>query len=140
MADALLETLTGETVIHANPLATVTRNCLLIRDESRKTQVVIGIQNIRALRKVDTTHVGLLAIAGGLFTIAAAAQASHTGSEASAGIALLGIIFVLAYFSSRQAAILCLVADGSIETRRGTFQQATAILRAVKRMRDQDRP
>ena len=124
----------GETVVHANPLATVTRNCLIVRDEMRRTQSVINIGSIRQIQRVNTTNDPLLVIAAGLFTIAAACYSSHQGTQVSAGIALIGAFFIFAYFSTRRAAIQCVMDDQTIESRRGSYREATSILRAVKRV------
>ncbi len=138
MPDTILDVLTGETVVHANPLATVTRNCLVVRDDVRRSHSVIGITRIRDVRQVNTTNPALLAISGGLLTIAAAAYTSHQGYEVSVPIGLLGISFILGYIGTRRAAVLFLLEDQSIESKRGSYREATSIIRAVKQVREVD--
>jgi len=134
MEDVISNILMGETIVHKNPLATVTRNCLIIRDQIRGAQAIISFQSIRRIERINTTNIALLAIASGFFTIAAAAYSSHERYEVSAGIGLLGLLFVFGYFSTRRAAILFLLDDQSIETGRGSYREATSIIRAVERM------
>ncbi len=134
MDDAIVNALMGETVVHANTMATVTRNCLVVRDDVRGSQAVIGIQSIRGMRKVNFTNPALLVIAAGLFTIAAAAYSSHEGYEVSVGLGLIGLVFILSYFLTRRATVLFLLETQSIESRRGSYRDATSIIRAVERM------
>jgi hypothetical protein len=134
MDDVISNILMGETVVHKNPLATVTRNCLIVRDQIRGAQAIISFQSIRKIEKVNTTNISLLAIASGFLTIAAAAYSSHERYEVAAGIGLIGLLFVFGYFSTRRAAILFLLDDQSIKTARGSYREATSIIRAVERM------
>jgi len=134
MDDAIVNSLMGETVVHANTMATVTRNCLIMRDDMRRAQAVIGIQSIQGMRKINFTNPALLVIAAGLFTIAAAAYSSHEGYEVSVSLALIGLFFLLGYFLTRRATVLFLLENQSIESRRGTYRDATSIIRAVERM------
>jgi len=134
MDDAILNILAGETVVHANPLAIVTRKYLVVRDEVRGAQEIIGFQSIRAMRKVNSTNPALLAISAGLFTIAAAAYSSHEAYEVSGAVGLIGLFFVLGYFSTRRATVLLLLEDQRIESRKGSYREAISIIRAVERM------
>ena len=134
MDDAIVNALMGETVVHANPMATVTRNCLVMRDDMRRTRAIIAIQSIKQIRKVNFTNPALLVISVGLFTIAAAAYSSHEGYEVSGTLAVIGLLFFLSYFSTRRAAVLFLLENQSIESRRGSYRDATSVIRAVKRV------
>ncbi len=136
MQDPLLDVLSGETLVHANALATVTRNCLVVRNEHK--QAVIGIQAVREMRKQKFTNSNLLVIAAGIFTIAAAAYASHSGYEVSIALAIIGCAFVAAYFSTRRASIVFLLDDQAIESGKGTYREATSTMRAVNRILEGD--
>ncbi len=135
MNEAILNALMGETVVHENPLAVVTRNCLVMRDDTRRAHTVIGLNSIKAIRKVKTTNPALLVISAGLFTIAAGAYASHEGVEVSATMGLIGLSFVGSYIGTRRAAVMLTMEDQSIETRRGTYREAASVIRAVEQMR-----
>jgi len=135
MNDAIVNALAGETVVHANALAAVTSNCVVVRDGLMGAQVVVGIETITAVRKVTTTNPGLLVISCGLFTIAAASYVSKQGLEISVPIAIVGSLFVMGYVGTRRAAVLFLLENESIESAKGSFREATSVIRAVQRMR-----
>jgi hypothetical protein len=130
-----LNALTGETVVHANPLGTVTSNCLVLRDETRRAQAIIGIESIKEMRRVNTTNPSFLVISAGLFTIAAGAYASHEPLQVSGIMGLIGIFFVLGYLATRRAAVLFLLEDQCIESMKGSYSDAISIMRAVRRAR-----
>jgi hypothetical protein len=135
MNDAIVSALAGETVVHANPIATVTRNCLVVRYDVRQAQAIIGLESIRGMRKVNFTNPALLVIAAGLFLIAAAAYSSHEAHEVSASLSAVGLLFLLAYFLTRRATVLFLLENQNIESKRGSYREATSIIRAVERVR-----
>jgi len=134
MNDAIVNALMGETVVHANPIATVTRNCLIVRYDTRNAQAIIALQSIKGMRKVNFTSPALLVIAAGLFTIAAAAYASHEGYEVSGVLTAIALLFLLAYFLTRRATVLFLLENQNIESKRGSYREATSIIRAVQRL------
>ena len=138
MGDTIVNALAGETVIHTNPLGAVTRNCLVVRDRQRGAQMVIAIDRVTGMKKVTTTNPGLLVISCGLFTIAAASYVSKQGVEISAVIAAVGALFVMGYVGSRRASVLFLMESESIESVRGSFREATSMIRAVCRVRGID--
>lgn len=135
MSDPLVNWLAGETVIHANALATVTRNVLVVRDGMRMAQTVIAIEKVTGLRKVTTTNPGFLVISCGLFTIAAASYFSKQGGNVTLPIAMVGAMFVMGYIGTRRAAVLFLMGDERIESIQGSFREATSVIRAVNRTR-----
>lgn len=135
MSDAIINALAGETVIHTNPLATITRNVLVVRDGLRGGRAVIAIDSIAGMRKVTTTNPGLLVISSGLFTIAAASYASKQGIEVTVALAFVGSLFVMGYLGTRRAAVLFLLGNDRLESVKGTFREATAIIRAVNKAR-----
>ena len=135
MSDAFVDSLMGETVVHTNALAAVTRNFVVVRYGSGEVRTVIGNEAIRSIRKVTTTRPGLLVISCGLFTIAAASYVSKQGMDVSLAIALIGSLFVMGYVGTRRAAVLFLLENESIESVKGSFRDATSVIRAVNRVR-----
>ena len=122
-------------MVHRNPLATITRNVLVVRDGLRGTRSIIAIKRITGLRKVTTTNPGLLVVSCGLFTIAAASYASRQPIEVTIPIAFIGSLFVMGYIGTRRAAVLFLMGDERIESIRGSFREATSVIRSVNRAR-----
>jgi hypothetical protein len=121
-------------VVHANTIATVTRNCLVVRYDARRAQAIISLKSIKGMRKVNFTNPALLVIAAGLLLIAAAAYASHEGYEVSSALAAVALLFLLAYFLTRRATVLFLLENQNIESKRGSYREATSIIRAVERL------
>jgi hypothetical protein len=136
--DPIANALAGEIVVHANALSTVTRKFLVIRDSVSGSQVMVSTGSITEVRKVTTTNPGFLVISSGLFTIAAASYASHQGMDVSIPIALLGALFVMGYVGTRRAAVLFVMGNDRIKTVRGSFREATSVIRAVHRVRESD--
>jgi hypothetical protein len=138
MSDTILDALAGEKLLHSNALATVTLNYLVVREGVPGVQTVIAIERVTGIRKLTTTNPGLLVISGGLFTISAASYASKQGLQISLPIALLAALFVLGYLGTRRAAVLFLTENERIESAKGSFREATAVIRAVCRVRGTD--
>jgi hypothetical protein len=135
MDDAIVNSLMGETVVHSNPIATITRNCLVVRYDARRAQAIIGLQSIHGMRKINFTNPALLVISAGLLLIAAAAYSSHEGYEVSCAMACISLLFIVGYFLTRRATVLFLLENQSIESKRGSYREATSIIRAVNRLR-----
>jgi hypothetical protein len=132
--DVILNALAGETLVHQNALASVTTNCVVVREALRGARVVISIDSLVGLRKLTTTHPGLLVISCGLFTIAAASYASKQGLHIAVPIGFIGMLFVMGYLGTRRAAVLFLMENESIETLRGSLREAASVIRAVERV------
>ncbi|HEX4772557.1 MAG TPA: hypothetical protein VH351_17115 [Bryobacteraceae bacterium] len=135
MANALLDALPDEPVLQSNSLATLTPSLVIIPTAQRSTQSIIALARVRDVRRVKTTYPGLLVISAALFLIAAAAYASKQGSGAHIPAAVLGLLFLALYFSSRKAAVAFLFEGEVIETIPGSLREATALIRAVQKAR-----
>jgi hypothetical protein len=133
--DPVLSSLVGETVTHANALATVTRNCVIIRDTLRGTLIIVAIHRLTGLRKSYATVPVLLVVSIALFVIAAAAWASKQGRETVGPIAALGLLFLLIFLSSSRAAVVFLMDKEIVESVKGSYNEATAVIRAVEHVR-----
>jgi hypothetical protein len=133
--DPIVAALAGETVTYANPLATVTRNCIVVRDAVRGAHTILLIDSLTGLRKLATTLPALLVVAGGIFTIAAAAFVSKQGMETVVPMALVGLLFVMGYLGTRRAAVLFLTQSESVQSIKGSYREAAALVRAVEAMR-----
>jgi hypothetical protein len=135
MANPIMAALSGEEIVHTNALATVTANFVIVPNGARRTQNVIALSSIERLQKVKTTYPGLLVIASAIFLVAAAAYFSKEGSGAHVPALLLGVGFVVAYLVSQRASISFVVGADIISSPSGTLREATALVKAVEKLR-----
>jgi hypothetical protein len=126
--------LTGQ-LLESNALATVTDECVLIRDAARRSYTIIAVSQLVSVKRIRTTHPVLLVISSGLLMIAAAALRSREGGGAVLPVGLLGGAFVAGYFLSQRDSIVFVTGDGSIETQAGSASQVAALLAAVQSAR-----
>ncbi len=119
-------------VLESKLLATVTGECVVIRDPVRQSHTVVALSEISCLKRITTTHPALLVIAAALFLISAAAFSSKQGSGAGVPVALLGTACVAAYLLSRSASVAFVVGSTGIETASGSLSQAAALIAAVQ--------
>ena len=114
------------------PLATVTSECVIIRDAMLHSHTIIALSELSSMKRIRTTYPALLVIASGFFLISAAAFYSKEGSGAGIPIALLGGAFALGYLLSRRASILFAVGASTTETVNGSLSEAAALIAAVQ--------
>ncbi len=133
--DSVLSALVGETVTHSSALATVTRNCVIIRDSLRGALIIVAIHRLTGLKKSYATVPVLLVVSIALFVIAAAAWASKQGNETVGPIVALGFLFLLIFLSSSRAAVVFLMEKEIVESVKGSYNEATAVIRAVEHVR-----
>jgi hypothetical protein len=132
MPNTILAALPGEQVVQTNSLATVTRNCLVIRDSDGQLHTIISLSRITGIKTIRKSYPGVLVVAAGLALIAAAAFCSKQGAGAGPPIAGLAALFVLGYFGSRRAAVAFLMGRESTETAYGGLRKAAQLVRAVR--------
>jgi hypothetical protein len=135
MANVLLEAMPDEPVLQSNALATVTSSCVVMRTAQGGSQSIISLSRLTDVRRIKTTYPGLLVIAAALFLIAAAAYASKQGEGAQIPAVVLGLIFLIFYFGSRRAAIVCFLENAIVESAPGTLREASAVMKALAKAR-----
>lgn len=123
--------LASEQILHANSLATVTTNFIVVRRPQARAETIIGLLRISKVRHIETSHPGLLVIASGVYLLAAAAACSKQGDQAGLPLAVVGTIFVFAYFMTRRAAVAFLVGREATETAHGSLREAAALMKAT---------
>jgi hypothetical protein len=147
MSALAIPTLTGtvaaaisdEEILQANRLAWVTQHFLIIRNVDRQTHTIIPLNRLAGIQVVKTPYPGLLAIAAGVFLVAAAAFASRQGDGAAIPCALLGAFLLAVYFGSRRANITFQLETGASETLAGTIGEAAALIELIERARHSSR-
>jgi|SRR5947209_552540 len=133
MANAILDALPDEPVLQSNSLATVTSSYVIVRMAQGSAHNVISVAGIDDVKRVKTTYPGLLVISAALFLIAAAAYSSKQGGNAAIPMAIFGLAFLIFYFGSRRATVLFSVYGENIETVQGSFREASALIKAVRK-------
>jgi hypothetical protein len=123
--------LASEQILHANALATITTNFIVVRRPEARAETMIGLLRISKIRHIETTHPGLLVIASSLYLLAAAAGCSKQGDQAGLPFAALGTLFVIAYFTTRRAAVAFVVDREATETARGSVSEAAALVKTM---------
>jgi hypothetical protein len=124
-----------EEVLQPNRLAWVTPHFLIIRNQIRQNHTIIPVSRVCGIRVVKTPYAGFLAIAAGVFVIAAAAFASKEGDGAAIPSALLGAFLMAAYYGSRRANITFVLDSGGTETTTGNLREATNLIRLIEQAR-----
>jgi uncharacterized membrane protein len=132
MADALLAALSGGDVLHANSLATVATNCVLIRTSSDRSRAIVSLDRITRMEMIRFSYPAFLAIAAGLLLMAAAAYYSRDGGSAQFPLATLGTLFIFAYLITRKASVLFWMGRESVQSTRGGLREAEALIQAVQ--------
>lgn len=127
--------ISDEEILQPNRLAWVTEHFLILRNADRQNHTIIPLVYLVGIDVVKTPYSGLLAIAAGVFVIAAAAFASKQGDGAALPCALLGAFLVAAYFGSRRANIKFKLETGAVETTAGTIREASALIRLIENAR-----
>jgi hypothetical protein len=143
MSALAIPTLTGtvaaaisdEEVLQPNRLAWVTEHFLIIRNVERQNHTIIPLVRLVGIDVVKTPYSGLLAIAAGVFIVAAGAFASRQGDGAAIPCALLGAFLVAVYFGSRRANITFRLDTGGSETTSGTIGEAAKLIQLVDEAR-----
>jgi hypothetical protein len=132
MANTALDALAGEEILESNSLGTVMNQCVLLRTSDSRSEAVISLDVISSVKKIKTTYPGLLVIACSAFLIAAAAATSNKGGGAAGPIALLGLLFVVAYWLARKASVALVVGPDVTETVQGSVAEASDFVKAVQ--------
>jgi hypothetical protein len=133
-ADLVKSVLAGERILHDNSLATVTTNFIVVRRPERRRETIIALARLSCIRRIETTHPGLLVVASAIYLLAAAAYCSKQGGQQAAlPMIILGTLFVLAYFMTRRAAVAFVVDREPTETIQGSIPEAAKLMKAMEK-------
>ena len=135
MPNAILAALSSDEVLQSRLSAVLTADYVVVTSPKGGSHIVISLERLSEIRTIKTTYPGLLVIASGSFLIAAAAYCSKQGDGAALPAALVGLLFVIAYFCSQRASIAFIVDGESTETASGGLRDAAALVRAVEMTR-----
>lgn len=127
--------ISDEQILKPNRIAWVTQHFLILRNAERQNHTIIPLVSLMGIDLVKTPYSGLLAIAAGVFIIAAAAFTSKQGDGAAVPCALLGAFLIAVYFGSRRANITFKLDTGATETTCGTLGEATALIQLIEAAR-----
>ena len=131
MADPLVAALSGEEVLKSNPLAVVTNSWIIVRPARGRARVMIGLSTVTGVQRVRTTHPAFFVIASGFFLIAAGAYYSKDNT-AALPIAVLGLLFLGAYFVTRRASVVFTAGWEVTETGLGSLRDSSELVKAVR--------
>ena len=132
MANTIITDLCQGEVLQANPLATVTRDFVIVGDAEGHSHTIIALVHLSGMKRITTTYPALLVASSGLLLISAAAFCSREGSGAGPPIALLAAACAVGYLLSRKAAVAFLVGSQVTETIAGSPGEAAALIKAVQ--------
>jgi hypothetical protein len=135
MACSTLPEFVAARATQSNPLATITQDCIVIRDSTKHSHTIIGVSCLSGIKRISITHPCLLVFASALFVIAAAALYSKEGDGAGTPACLLGLAFALGYWLSRKAAVAFLTGSAATETSTGSPSEAAALISTVESAR-----
>lgn len=126
-----MEALSGEQVLQSNSLATITENCVVVKDSVHRFETAISLSRLSGIKRIQTSYPGLLVMASGLFVLAAGAMRARDGHDTAIVMAILGSILGACYAASRKTALAFQVDSDSIETAAGSGKDARAVLEAI---------
>jgi hypothetical protein len=132
MPNGIIAGLCNGQILQSNQLATVTRECIVIRDAARQSHTIIALSQLTGVKRIRTTYPALLVISSGLFLISAAAFCSKQGSGTGVPTAVLGAAFAVSYILSRRASVAFIVGSEATETMSGSLADAAALIAAVQ--------
>lgn len=90
MTNSNIGDLFGNQVLQSNPLATVTLDCLAIRNSVRRSHTILPLDRVSCIKRVTTSYPAFLVVASALFLVSAGAFYSKQGGGASVPAGLLG--------------------------------------------------
>lgn len=124
--------ISDEEVLRPNRLAWVTQHFLILRNAERQTHTILPLARLVGINVVKTPYSGLLAVAAGVFLVAAAAFASKQGDGAAVPCALLGAFLMAIYFGSRRANITFRLDTGGTEVISGNLADTEALIQLIE--------
>ena len=134
--DKILAAVSGEQIVLSNSLATVATRCVVIRDANGKSQSILSLAGISAMRTEKISYPGLLVVACGVSLIAAAAHISKDGGRADLPLVIVAALFGVFYLATRKAAVIFISGIEKKPTVFGTPREAAALIRAVEKAQE----
>lgn len=131
--DAVKSVLAREEILHESALATVTRNFIVVRRPEECAETIIGLRHISRIKRIQTSHPGLLVIAIAAYLLAAACACSKQGGQTGIPLAVVGTSFVVGYLLTRRAAVVFVVDREPTETMHGSLSEAAALVKALQK-------
>ena len=135
MANFLIDALSGEEIVESNSLATITEGCVLIRGFTGRTQTLISLSRLSDARVVKVTNPALLVSSSALGLVSAAAFCSKQGDGAGPPLAVVAVVFLIAYFVTRKAFVAFTVGREETYSKLGTLSEAAALVEALRTLR-----
>jgi hypothetical protein len=132
MTDRILAALTDQEVQQCYLSTTITSSCVVVRNPNAPAHTIISLERLSEIETIKTTTPGLLVIASGLLTIAAAAFCSKQGDGAGPPVGIAGVGFWVGYLATRRASIRFHVGEETTQTVFGRLSEAAKLRRAVK--------
>ena len=132
MTDKVLAALTAQGIQQCYLSTTVTSDCVVVRNLNAPAHTIISLERLSEIETIKTTKPGLLVIASGLLTIAAAAFCSKHGDGAGPPVGIAGIGFCVGYLVTRRASIRFHVGEEVTQTAFGRLSDAAKLRKAVR--------
>jgi hypothetical protein len=127
MTSTILSALSEETVLHSNSLATVT-----VRPPGARTQTLVAIASLSAVKTTKTVHLTCLAFSAGCVLIAIATECSKEAAGLTLPFALVGLALLGCAQFTRQASVAFVVASDTVYTPFGSLPEAATLVAAVR--------
>ncbi len=122
--------------MQSNSLATVTDNWIVVRQAGVRTQSLISIASLSAVKTSKTIQLNHLAFSAGCLLMAIATQCSKEAYGATLPFALVGLALLAAAQLTRQASIAFVVDADVVHTPFGTLREAATLVAAVRFIRE----
>jgi len=132
MTSPILSALSEETVLHSNSLATVTDNWIVVRPPGARTQALVAIASLSAVKTSKTVHLMYLAFSAGCMLMAIATECSKEAAGATVPFALVGLALLGCAQFTRQASVAFVVDSDTVHTPFGSLREAATLVAAVR--------
>ncbi len=120
-----------EQIVKRNSLAAVTEHYLVIRRAERQAHVIIPRSRIARMDTRKHTYSGMLAIAGAIFILSAAAFSSSDGDGFGFPLAAAGLLVLTGYVMNRRAEVRLVLDSGLTEVIAGRIDEAESLVELI---------
>src|SRR5450631_4463425 len=131
MTGTVSAAISDEQVLRPNPLASVTRNYIVVRTSDHST-TIIPLSRVSGIRRINKRYPALLVVSIAVLVIAAAAFSSKEGAGAPLPIALIGLFLFWLYFELRKATVTLFLDSGAAETITGGLAEGKALVALIE--------
>jgi hypothetical protein len=132
MTGTVSAAISDEKVLRPNPLASVTRNYIVVRTSDHRSTTIIPLSRVSGIRRIDKRYPALLVISIAVLVVAAAAFSSKEGAGAPLPIALIGLFLFWLYFQLRKATVTLFLDSGAAETITGSLAEGKALVALIE--------